>query len=115
MSWENVLLSLAMAVTSAVITALLVFLIAYWALKTHKIENVIIDSMETLVKEISNDPELQKNVYAMGALLGNGAKGGLGLNMRGGKFKLEDIIIGALGQFLGGNKQESSNNSSALP
>lgn len=67
---------------------------------------VIIKSMvkpEEIVEDIMNfivqDAEMQKKVFVLGAILGNGIKSGVGLNPRGGKFKFEDLIAGALAQF----------------
>lgn len=60
-----------------------------------------IDLMEDLVDFAVNDTEMQKKLFLLGVLLGNGIKSGIGLNPRGGKFKMEDLIGMALAQFLG--------------
>lgn len=41
-----------------------------------------------------------KLVYSIGALIGNGARQGLGINAKGGKFKFEDILAQVAAGFI---------------
>lgn len=61
----------------------------------NDLPNIIIENIEELTPEL---PKLMSNeafrqfVYSIGLLIGNGAKSGVGLTTKGGKFKLEDLI-----------------------
>lgn len=88
---------------------------SYWLLKTHKIEDVIAVSIESIIEDIAKNTELQKNLYQMGALIGNGAKTGIGLSTRGGKLKIEDIVLTAIEGYFRKGQQESSNIGGTLP
>jgi len=63
---------------------------------------------EDLMDFIISDTEMQKKIYLLGALLGNGIKSGIGLNPKRGKFRFEDLIGMALSQFLAKKQGEVS-------
>jgi len=84
-------------------------LIAYVIIKKNVSDDAIIDKVDMLLTEISTNPEMQKKVYTLGILLGNGIKNGVGIAGKGGKFKFEDIIgqgIGILFQNMMGKQGE---------
>lgn len=62
---------------------------------------------EDLIDFIVSDVEMQKKVFLLGAILGNGIKSGIGLNPRKGKFRFEDLIGMALQQFFLKNPNQS--------
>lgn len=70
--------------------------------------NRILDISDVLIDEITQNAEMQKKLYLVGVLIGNGIKAGVGLSKGRGKFKLEDLIGNAIGQmfFKGGQGQE---------
>jgi hypothetical protein len=55
-----------------------------------------------LIKEVSENQELQQSLYTIGGIIGSGVKGGVGLELttkRGGKLRLEDIALQLIGQW----------------
>jgi hypothetical protein len=61
------------------------------------------DIVEEILEEVTQNTEMQKKIYFLGGILGNGLKAGIGLNKIGGKFKWEDMA----GQLLGGWLQKT--------
>jgi len=61
-------------------------------LKTDKILDISEDIVSNTLNNMLTDVEMQKQVYSMGILLGNGLKTGLGLKQGRGKFKMDDLI-----------------------
>ena len=61
-----------------------------------KIQEIVYES----VSEVAENEDLQKKVYVIGALLGNGIKHGIGMNVKGGKFKISDIVSEGVGAFM---------------
>lgn len=49
--------------------------------------------------------EGSKLIYSIGALIGNGAKAGIGIQSRGGKMTLQDLIMGIAANFIQGKMQ----------
>jgi hypothetical protein len=86
---------------SGAITGLIVLIGAYYVVKTGKIEEIVMDSVENLLSDVGNNESLQKSIYTIGALIGNGVKSGVGLQKRGGKMSLTDLIVQSVaGRFL---------------
>lgn len=83
----DIILSIAIPLVSTVIGGTLVMKLAKNSLKTE-----ILDYLHT--------EEGAKMLYAIGALLGNGAKAGLGFNIKGGKFKWQDLLGEIAGGFI---------------
>jgi len=101
----------------AAIICLAAIMFVYWLLKSHKIEDMITNSIENVIRDVSEDVELQKKLYQLGGLLGNGVKSGIGLQTRGGKFKLDDLAMSLAAKFLGlgeNQDQQASNKSSTV-
>lgn len=104
-------------ILSAVISSL-TFIIGY-IVASKKAEKLIENTKNDVKNEIIsflNSTEGQKFFFAIGALIGNGAKSGLGMTKRSGKFKLEDLFGQVAASFiqqnfLGGNSgpQKQSN------
>lgn len=60
--------------------------------------------LENIILDLSTDEELQKSLYYIGGMIGNGAKTGMGLQpTRGGKFKLTDFLLEMAGEYMKGN------------
>lgn len=89
--------------------ALLPSICIIYIVKTHVLENKVHQIISDFLDEVTTNTELQKRVYIIGALVGNGIKSGIGFKSSG-KMKLEDIIINAIaGKFLpsyGENKEQ---------
>jgi hypothetical protein len=76
--------------------ALMTYVVAKRMINTDKILEIF-DEILTTVKE---DTETQKKVFALGVLLGQGIKTGVGLNPKTGKFKFEDLLTQGAAMFL---------------
>ncbi len=77
--------------------------IAY--LSIRKLQKMTSETIKNLKISTKNDLESwlnsetgQKAIYAIGAIIGNGAKAGFGMGTKGGKFKWQDL----LGEIIGG-------------
>ena len=99
------------ALALAGMICLTVAMLVYWLIKSHKVEDIITNSIENVIRDATEDVELQKKIYQLGGLIGNGVKSGIGIQTRGGKFKIEDLLMGLASKFLGGSQEEGSNNS----
>ena len=74
----------------------------YVILKKTISDEAILDKIDLITDEIMKNDELQKKVYAIGALLGSGIAQGTGLQKKGGKFGLQELIMQIAGQWLAG-------------
>lgn len=61
----------------------------------------ILEISDVLLDELTQNAEMQKKVYVLGVLLGNGIKVGIGLQKGKGKFKLDDLIGMGIAHFFG--------------
>lgn len=99
--WEYIL--------NGAIAGIIVVAGIYLTLRSHKLEEIVTNSIENLLEDVGNNESLQKNLYTVGALIGNGVKSGVGLQKRGGKMSITDLVIQALaGKFLGENEATES-------
>lgn len=96
------------------IICLVIAILVYWLAKSNKISDIITISIENVIRDVSEDVELQKKLYQLGGIMGNGVKSGLGLQTRGGKFKIEDLLMGLASKFLGGNQEQPINSEKTL-
>lgn len=103
-----------MASISGIVAGLIVAIPVYLMFRRLNFETILRNSVEDIIEDVSNDEKLQRNIYNMGVLLGNGAKGGLGLSRGKGKFSLTDLIMNAAGQFIE-KKMGSSTESNKSP
>jgi len=93
----------------SVIPILLTVILLYVILKTGILEHKISEILSNWLINASEDAEIQKAIYILGALAANGAKSGFGLKASG-KMKLTDIVIQALAQkFLNPSNTGESN------
>lgn len=70
----------------------------------------IIEKFDELLSEISSNTDMQKKLYVVGGVLGQGIKAGIGLQGKAsGKFGMNDIIGALLARFLGGNLLSGGN------
>lgn len=78
--------------------------------------DAFLDKIDEITDAVMTDENLQKKIYAIGALLGKGVIDGTGLQKRGGKFGMQDLIMGIAAKFLGGQnltgEQSTPTNSS---
>ena len=94
-------------ITALGITAFAVILTVYigifYILKVHIIEDIITSSLENLIMDAETNEELQKKVYTIGALLGNGIAAGSGMSKSlkgGGKLTLNSVIAEIAGNWI---------------
>jgi len=70
----------------------------------------LLEYSDIILDGITQDTEMQKKVYLLGVLLGNGIKTGIGLKGGSGKFKMTDLLGMALPkifpQLFGGEGKE---------
>lgn len=81
-------------------------LMAYAIGKKLTSTNRILEISDVLIDEITQNSEMQKKLYLIGVLIGNGVKAGVGLPKGKGKFKLDDLIGNAIAQMFLGNKSQ---------
>lgn len=63
--------------------------------------NYILEISDILLDEIATNTEMQKKIYVLGVILGNGIKQGIGITKGKGKFKLDDLIGMGISHFFG--------------
>jgi hypothetical protein len=88
------------ALLSGLIMGITIVICGYVTLKSGLLDDKISKIMEDFVLSFQTNEELQKALYAIGALIGNGAKTGLGLTRSGGKFGFKDIMAQIVGGFV---------------
>lgn len=96
-------------VVTGIIGALSGSIGAYVIAKRFVSPDKIVEFIDVGLEAVTNDTELQKKVYVMGVILGNGIKTGIGL--KGGKTNLKDVIGMGIAQFIsrafGGQPQQA--------
>ena len=70
--------------------------------------NYILEISDVLLDELTQNTEMQKKVYLLGILLGNGIKTGIGLTKGKGKFKMDDLIGMGLEYFFNRGKSQQT-------
>ena len=70
----------------------------YFIIKKVKSQagNIVLDLIDEITPELPKllaKEEVRQFVYSLGVLAGNGAKSGVGLGTKGGKFKFEDLLL----------------------
>lgn len=98
---ETIGLSAIMVVISGLMTYVIIK-------KTVNI-NYILEISDVLLDEFTQNTEMQKKVYILGVLLGNGVRQGIGINKGKGKFKFEDLVGVAIGHIFGGKQRTQEN------
>lgn len=72
-----------------------------------KTKGLLEETIENVILNIQNDPELQQALYQIGGLVGNGAKIGFGMQQKTGKFRWQDMVVELAGQFIGSKIQNT--------
>jgi hypothetical protein len=79
-----------------VISLLLSSYIVIWYLRKQiKLEEIVLECLDIALNNVNTDETMQKQIFTIGALLGNGISQGSGLNnsaKRGGKFNMNSLI-----------------------
>jgi len=69
----------------------------------------LLEKVEDIVDGLLSNEENQKKLFALGGLIGQGIKTGVGINPRtSGKFKFQDIITQIIGGYLGLGQQQQN-------
>ena len=68
----------------------------YYLKKTSFIEETI----ENVITDLGRDEQMQKDLYVIGGILGQGIKGGIGLANTGGRMNLKSLGVSFAAQFL---------------
>lgn len=74
------------------LTLLLGSIVTYIIAKKMTSSDRILNITYDVLDETTQNVEMQKKVYTLGILLGNGIKSGIGLQKGRGKFKMEDLV-----------------------
>lgn len=95
------LLSLGAIGVIGFLSGALTLFFAFWKLKNDQILEEIASN---IVIHLGNDPEMLETLYKIGGMIGQGAKTGIGLNIgnpvKGGKLRLNDILLNLAGSFI---------------
>lgn len=75
----------------------LVMVFAYYQLKRSEF---LEESLTNFLTTVQNDEELQKALYTIGGIIGQGAKAGFGVAPKTGRFKWQDLIVDLGTQYL---------------
>jgi len=93
--------------------------IAIWYIRKQiKLEDITLEVVDILLNSVNTDENVQKNIYTIGALLGNGISQGSGMKQtvnRGGKFNLNNIISEIAANFIANKINASSPSSYQSP
>lgn len=73
----------------------------YVIAKTMINRDRILDIFEDILGETTQNEEVQKKVFLLGVIVGNGIKQGMGMTKKGGKFSIEALIGEGIGQMIG--------------
>jgi len=75
-------------------------LVVFYALWKLKKDKIIEDLMANFLIDLGSDEELQKTLYQVGGILGQGAKAGIGFNVpRNSKFNLNNFLLEMAGNW----------------
>jgi len=77
----------------------------------HLLEDIITNGIINVINDAQNDETLQKNIYTIGAIIGNGVANGSGMkgSAKGGKLSLNNLIAEIASNWI----QQSFNNPSS--
>lgn len=99
------------AALNGVIASICLLVGLYIMLKTGLFSSEMDKLINNFLVKAQNDTELQKRLFAIGGIIGQGIKTGAGINAKGGKFKIENLLGEVAGKwieqtFLGGSGQQ---------
>ena len=90
-------------------------LVAILALGVIQKEQILEGIIENFINDLANNEELQKNLYTVGGIIGQGAKAGIGLNLpapaKGGRFSWQNVLVEIASNFF----TKASSNPSPSP
>ena len=89
------------------------YIIGWYLKKEHVFEDIITNGIINVINDAQNDEGLQKNLYTVGALLGNGIAQGSGMKNTvrgGGKFNLNNLIAEIASNFIQKAQNTPQNN-----
>ena len=96
------------ALTSAVASPIATYFIGKRLINqagSNMIDNVLdiieSDDAKNVLQNFINQESTQKFFYEVGGLIGSGARSGLGIQKRGGKMGLKDLIISIAANYMG--------------
>ena len=96
------------SLTSAIVSPIATYFIGKRLINqagNNMIDNIfdVIESEDAknLLQNFINQESTQKFFYELGGLIGSGARTGLGIQKKGGKMGLQDLIIAIAGNYLG--------------
>lgn len=88
---------------AAFLSAVLGGLVSIWVAKKYMFSAANLEeSLETATEVVVTNENLQKKLYYIGAVLGQGVKQGIGLSGGKGKFRWEDLAAQILPNIIGG-------------
>jgi hypothetical protein len=97
------------------VTCFSISLVGYLAIKYIKntlfFEEILTSGILNVINEAQNNEEIQKNLYTLGAILGNGIAGGSGMTNKvkgGGKFNLQNFLAETAASVIAGKLTGSS-------
>jgi len=76
-------------------------LVTYGIVKNTFSDDAILEKIQVITDEIMKNTEMQQKMYAIGSLIGSGIASGTGLQKKGGKFGLQELIMQIAGQWIG--------------
>lgn len=74
---------------------------AYAIAKKYFSHDKILDLLDEILTNITQDEKMMQKVYLLGGVLGQGVQSGLGLKQSSGKFKWQDLIGNLIGRYAG--------------
>ena len=81
-------------------SACLIIFIYFYIKRLDIIDEILQSSLENVIKRFNEDEEMQKSLYQIGGILGQGVKGGMGISTpKSGRFKWQDLVAELAGQW----------------
>jgi len=78
---------------------------------SHLIEDILSDTIQNIISDAQTNESMQKNLYTIGAIMGNGIAAGSGMKSigrGGGKLSLNGIIAEIASNFIANQKSSPS-------
>ncbi len=94
------------AIISGLIVGASLLIGLYSIIKSNILNIKILEILSDFLDDVSRNEEMAKKLYMVGAILGNGVVSGTGIQKKGGKFGIQDLIVQALGSWLNKSSNE---------
>jgi hypothetical protein len=94
------------------------YIMVWYIKKKLKLDEIVLDILDIALNNLNNDENTQKQVYTIGALLGNGIATGSGMKNTvrgGGKLSLNNVIAEIAANWIGNMKPPVSSPSLQSP